>query len=371
MDKTTRRGFAVASTAVVAASMLGPGKRSAEASTRRSFADAVLSAFDRHRLVALGEGGTHGLQEHFDALTILLADPRTPDVVDDMVVEFGNARHQATVDRFTAGRAVDNADLRPAWRDTTQSPLATWDAPVFEQVFRTVRAVNADLPERRRIRVLLGDPPIDWSRTTTRAELGAYLLQRDSHAASVIQREVLDRGRRALICYGADHVLHGSLIESQLGERPYVIASLVPLAGDPGGLGARLARLPRRAVIPTSVAWLGSFDAGLLFPAARRGPGGEPSNFRCGVPVGSLIDAGLYLGPSAELTVSRENPAGYLDPAYWTELRRRNGVQGGIADLEAYRREQPVRFTPRELPEALRCPAAAARSKSQPSKENS
>ena len=89
----------------------------------RQLADAVLAAFKHHRLVAIGE--IHGQQEHHDALQVMLADPRLPEVVDDIVVEFGNALYQPTMDRFVAGPAVENAELRLVWRNTTQSPMST------------------------------------------------------------------------------------------------------------------------------------------------------------------------------------------------------------------------------------------------------
>src|SRR5262249_47211443 len=71
----------------------------------RQFADAVLAAFEHHRIVAIGE--IHGQQEHHDALQVMLADPRLPEVLDDIVVEFGNALYQPTMDRFVAGAAVE------------------------------------------------------------------------------------------------------------------------------------------------------------------------------------------------------------------------------------------------------------------------
>ena len=87
----------------------------------RQLADTVLAAFEHHRIVAIGE--IHGQQEHHDALQVMLADPRLPEVLDDIVVEFGNALYQPTMDRFVAGAAVENADLRLVWRNTTQSPM--------------------------------------------------------------------------------------------------------------------------------------------------------------------------------------------------------------------------------------------------------
>jgi hypothetical protein len=317
----------------------------------------VFAAFRTHRLVGIGE--VHGLQEHHDAVAAVLADPRLPGAVGAVVVEFGNALHQDTLDSFMAGAAVDNPALRRVWRDTTQSPLSTWDAPVYEQVFRTLRAVNRRLPAAGRIRVLAGDPPIDWAKVTTPDQVRAYLAQREAHAAEVVRGEALAGGRRALVLYGAQHLFHPhNAIEQAAGERMHVIATLAPLAGDPGGLAARLSRYPRGAVVPAGRGWLGGFDAGDAFPVGKFGaPGQPPANANCGVPLRNLIDAGLYLGQAADLTMSRENPAGYLDPAYWAELRRRNQLQGGVVPLDSYRQEQPVAYRPFALPPSMECPA--------------
>ena len=100
----------------------------------RELAGTVLDAFTRHRLVGIGE--SHGLQNHHDALQMLLTDPRLPAALDDIVVEFGNARYQDMVDRFIAGGPVADADLRMVWRNTMQSPRQTWNAPVYEQLAR-------------------------------------------------------------------------------------------------------------------------------------------------------------------------------------------------------------------------------------------
>lgn len=329
----------------------------------RELGGVVLDAFNRHRLVGIGE--SHGLQNHHDALQLLLADPRLPEVVDDSVVEFGNARYQDTMDRFIAGQPVADAELRAVWRNTTQSPRQSWDAPVYEQFYRTVRAVNWARPAGRQIRVLLGDPPIDWAAVADGSGIGAFLAQRDAHAASVVEQQVLAKGHRALLCYGAAHLVHpdlgirmppslASIIEQRTGERMYTICDLVPSAADPGGLAGQLSRYPRGAVIPVVGTWLGSVDAGLLFHVIAFGPNRAPVNPFRGVPLGSLLDVGLYLGQPGDLTASRPNPAIYLDPAYWEELQRRNAVLGGRAvDLDSYQREQPAQYPLPQLPPSL------------------
>jgi hypothetical protein len=62
------------------------------------------------------------------------------------------------------------------------------------------------------------------------------------------------------------------------------------------------------------------------------------------------------VGQPKDLTVSRENPAIYLDPVYWTELQRRNALYGDVINLDSYRQEQPVRYEPQVLPPSLQCP---------------
>jgi hypothetical protein len=133
-------------------------------------------------------------------------------------------------------------------------PSETWDAPVYEQFYRTVRAVNWTRPAGRQIRVLLGDPPIDWATVTRASQLDLFLSQRDTHAAAVVEKEeeVLAKNHRALLCYGGAHLLHNpatlhrpphsltAIIEQRTGERVCAITDLVPFAEDPGGLGTKL-----------------------------------------------------------------------------------------------------------------------------------
>ena len=325
----------------------------------RGLADTVLAALRTHRLVGLGEA--HNLQNHHDALTLLLIDPRLPGMVDDIVVEFGNTLCQPVIDRFIAGQPVANADLRPVWRNTTQSPVATWDEPVYEQFYRTVRAVNAALPAGRRIRVLLGDPPLDWSTITDSGQLRAIAgPQRDTHPASMIRAQVLDQGRRALICYGIGHLTHGGslagLLERLTGERPYLIADFLPLAGDPGGLASRFSRYPVGTAVPTAGTWLGSVDAGLFSPDSSAAPHGPQANPGCGFRLGTLIDAALYLGPPGDLTSSWWNPAIFLDPVYWKELQRRNALHRYPVNLDSYRQQDlPALFPATRLPPSQDC----------------
>jgi len=355
-----RRGFlTTAAAGLGAAGLATSGAAAASASSGSqgksgsSLTEAVLAAFRTNRLVAISD--SHQGQETHDLLMTLISDPRLPGVVNDIVVEFGDAFYQDTIDTFVLdGQPVADADLRPVWRNTTQSPLATGDAPVYEQIYRRVRAVNWTLPPGKRIRVLLGDPPFDWSQVTSRGQIPGG--QRNTYPASVIEQQVLAKGRRALLFYGGVHLLHNtadtstsivSLIEQQTGVRAHVILDLMPLSTDPGGVLARLAACPRGTVIPTAGTWLGQTSAGDVLPGVLQGQVGQPPklvNPWCGTTLGQLVDAGLYLGQAAEMTASWPDPAIFLDPAYWAELQRRNTIQGNIADLNTYRQEKPPAY---------------------------
>ena len=101
---------------------------------------AILTAFERHEIVALGD--PHGNEQAHEFRLELIRDPRFAATVDDIVVEWGNARYQDVMDRFVDGDDVSDAELRQVWQNTTQ-PGQGNDRPVTETFFRAVREVNA------------------------------------------------------------------------------------------------------------------------------------------------------------------------------------------------------------------------------------
>src|SRR5262245_23849898 len=121
----------------------------------------ILDAFKTHDVVALSEG-SHGNEQGHAFRLALIRDPRFSSTVNDIVVEFGNALYQDVIDRFVQGQQVPYEELRKVWQDTTQR-TTVWDRPIYEEFYRAVRDVNTKLPAERRLRVLLGDPPVDWA----------------------------------------------------------------------------------------------------------------------------------------------------------------------------------------------------------------
>jgi hypothetical protein len=174
--------------------------------------EAVIAAFDRANLVALGE--RHWTREDSQFRLDLLRHPAFARAANDIVVEFGNPLYQPILDRFMSGDSVPAGELQRVWRDTTQP--GAWDSPVYEEFLSTVRAVNLELAPDRRLRVLAADYPIDWSRVSSAADLDGPIHDRDRFAAKVIRDEVLDRSRKALMVFGAAHLYRnrpGTVVE--------------------------------------------------------------------------------------------------------------------------------------------------------------
>jgi hypothetical protein len=204
----------------------------------------VLALFEKTPIVAFGE--IHGLEQPHTFLRALLADPQFGRTVHTVVVEFGNAKYQATADAYVLGqRAVSRDELRQVWRNTTQSWVNTWDAPIYERFFQTVRAVNQARPRGQRpLRVVLGDPPIDWAKVRTPADTLPF-ADRDGFAARQVEQTVLARGERALLVMGLGHTARlgpaalrssGTAAERIEAAHPGTVSSLMVYVGFPDEL---------------------------------------------------------------------------------------------------------------------------------------
>ncbi len=286
----------------------------AQAAVARDPIAAIAEAFKTHRLVAVGDN--HGnVQGHAFRLA-LIRDPRLAGVFNDIVVEFGNARYQDLIDRFIRGEAVADVDLRHVWQDTTQIEEA-WDLPIYEEFFRAVRTVNASRRPNERLRVLLGDPPIDWNAVHSAKDLKPW-MDRDKHAVDVIRREVLARKHRGLVIYGDQHLVRRNTVIGAPDEWADGIVARLEKAGltrvfnihtdtrmDLAATQPEIASWPRPslAMLPGT-----SFGQTVMQPGPNRKP----------VQMQEQFDAILYLGSPAAMTIAQLAPALCADAGYVT-----------------------------------------------------
>ena len=206
-----------------------------------------------------GAGGTR------EFLTSLVRHPRFAGTVTDIVVEFGNARYQDVADRYVAGEPVARDQLEQIWENTTVA-TGVWTAPMYEGMLSEVRSLNGTLPLNKRIRVLLGDPPIDWSvvRGPADEDMNDW---RDAHFAWVVGEQVMKRGRRALLWIGGAHLSRqvffpNSLIH--LLDRRFPGQTLVALAIDRRDVDPqvldRFGDWQSLTAVPVRDTWLGRLD---------------------------------------------------------------------------------------------------------------
>lgn len=289
---------------------------SSQGTARLDAIEGILSAFDRHSIVAVAEA--HRVEQDKAFLLSLIARPEFAAKVNDIVVEFGNARLQRTLDRYMAGRAVPPGELRRVWGDTTVVN-GLWDAPVYEQFFAAVRERNRSLTQKQKLRVLACDPPIDWAKVRNLDDAAPF-LSRDSFCASVLEREVLARGRRALVVMGDAHIsrrhVTGRPLENAItlveGKHPgsaFVVLTYFGQFRDSALMEERLGTAPIPSLSLLRGAWLGELPSvGPRPPTRTRVGGGQSATEQVtGTPPPRLEEVGdalLYLGPKNIFTRS-------------------------------------------------------------------
>jgi hypothetical protein len=300
--------------------------------------DGIFEGFRNHPLVGLGDD--HGLSQAMEFYAALVRDPRFAREVGNVVVEFGAAGRQDVIDRYVSGEAVPYAELRSVWTDTVG-----WNPPPgqvgFARFFATVRAVNKGLPADRRIRIWLGEPPIDWS-TATRDRATSAMNQRDSYPAGLITDNILAKGRKSLVIYGHAHFANRGTLRERVeaknpgafylvipysnSHRPAACAPLVVHAAKVWPTPALAA--PRAGAVPDSVmrdCSTYNFTT-MFFSLPKDGAAAVPPTAPA---AGSqAFNAVLFYGPLENLTQGPFLPDYVLDTEYRREMNRRSQVGG-------------------------------------------
>src|SRR5262249_24386397 len=145
-----------------------------------------------------------------DLILTLIRDPTFAKKVNDIEIECGNSLYQDLLDRYTSAGDVSFRDVQKVWRNTTQPPCGR--SGFYEQLVPLVSAIHRNLPREKLLRVPAADPPFDSDRIQTAEDLrrAVLSLRRDTNIASVIEKEVLAKHRKALMLMGTLHLLHGT-----------------------------------------------------------------------------------------------------------------------------------------------------------------
>jgi hypothetical protein len=329
--------------------------------TVRPAIDGAMAAFQNHPLVGMlnWEGAdNHDLAQQEDFYAALVRDPRFAHDVGNVVVEFGASSAQGIIDRYVNGQDVPYTELRKVWTDTLG-----WVPPPIDlgyvNLFAQVRATNLTLPPAQRIHVWLSEPPVDWSKVKKPEDLappGMDVLQfRDNYVSDFIERQILDRRRKALVIYGGYHFVTDPIL---IGARPPGSASMAQQVEKryPGAIfkistyvghftnAACTAEFEKDKtklappVLLTPIRGTTADDPSFLRrcvvarvkapPNMPREKQAEYMDHEARSEAGLNTDAMLYLGPAASLTESPTMPDAYLDGAYLKEIMRRLRIIG-------------------------------------------
>ena len=301
----------------------------------------IIEAFRTHQLVGLSEGPHGNIEGHLFRLS-LIRDPRFSAVVNDIVVEFGSGRHQEVMDRFIRGEAVDDEALRHVWEDTTNVNPG-WERPIYREFFHAVRAVNAALPPGRKLRVLLGDAPIDWETIHTRDELRAATRAHGNYTEEVIRREVLAKNRRALLIFGDGHFMgrgEGLGLSGEF-ERDGVYVWTITSGGGMNPREVPIGQpdmtnwpVPSLAVLKGTTLGMKAYGFFYEIPPVR-------PEFWGAMKLEGQYDALLWLGPTRTLA---EIPAALCaDERYMAMRLARMAIGNGQASADRFKRECAAR----------------------------
>ena len=304
---------------------------------------AVLQAFETHDIVMLGE--IHNNKQEYEWLQSLVANPEFADRVDDVVMEFGNSLYQKSVDRYVAGEAVPIEEVQRAWRNTLGLGPPP---PIYGDLYKAVRETNVRRHGKHQMRVLCGDPYIDWDKVITKYDIGPFLGHRDQWYAQVVKEEVLAKHHRALLIAGATHFLRGQgdpnrpqgvrqnhrkrhnswsnpgYIEPELrraGAKTFLILAGTNAVKGYDDLDHRFDSWPAPSIALLNGNWVGELSA---MPVITGGTG----EIQPPLKLKDAADALLYLGPRDSL-ISVEAAREEVDGTpYGKELLRRMTILG-------------------------------------------
>jgi len=280
---------------------------------------AITHAFDTQFTVMFGEA--HANKQEYDFLRALVSSPQFADKVDDIVVEYGNSLYQKTVDRYIAGEDVPMEDVQKAWRNTMAlGPVS----PVYPSLYEAVRQVNRQRPGKHQIRILLGDPYINWDNVKSREDVGPYLAHRDEFYASVVKEEVVAKHRRAFLIAGWPHFARPpagpGYIEKEIraaGATTFVILFGTNAVGGYDDLDKRFDQWKRPALVPLKDNWVGDLPAMPVLSGGTAPAGHDPIKLK------GIADALLYLGSRDILTMMLMSQADLEGTPYGREINRR------------------------------------------------
>ena len=296
----------------------------------------IYQSFQTHQVIGLGEGG-HNLINAHQCIAKILMNEKIIDILDVIILEFLNAKYQNILDKFMLGENVSVSELQKLWRDSSQSPGLFGEASIYLELLKTLRQINIRLPQAKKIRVLAGDPPIDWDKIHTINDYNQQLSYgelRHSFPVELIKEFAINQKKRILVIYSEFHITkiadhRSSTPYSTITERvnqvsPEIMKSIAMIYSSELLEQERILDLDNYSVIELQDDKIGKLPASIYWNSNDILQDGQKINIFDNYKLLDIFDALIYLGSRRSLQWSNPNTDNFDDQALQELNRRKN-----------------------------------------------
>jgi hypothetical protein len=280
-------------------------------------ADALAAKFADHQFIFIGS--THGDLKIEEFLTCLITRPAFTQRVTDIVTEWASAGQQRLLDRYVISlEDIGRDDLAPIWFDT-DAPTMWTTLPQVRQSLETLREVNKTLPLAKRIRLVGGNDPTDWTKVRVVDDLAPYPFKTNFTRHLIIEHLAREPGNKTLVVYGDGHIRYqgnnfmGDL-DAALGRaKLFVVGRIGELRAEERAYLATVGDPSKPFFVEAA-----RFPSTIPWPSSLRIAHEETSPR-----LADYVDAFVYLGPEPDKDLTGSIP---LSAAQRRELDRRSSI---------------------------------------------
>ncbi len=220
-------------------------------------------------------------------------------------MEFANADQQNTLDKYISGEKVALDELRKVWRESTQCINKFGESTIYFDLLKKIRNINLNLPIDKKIRVLGGDPPINWKSICSLEEYHKIISNRDKFAAELAIEYGIARSMKVLMIYSEYHFtkindksrIENPTITNYINEKyPNTMKVIAVLDPERFQLSEKTTNWPLYSALDLNTNEIGNLPAENYFTKIFNKDG--RMILFAGNKIKELFDAFLYIGQS-------------------------------------------------------------------------
>ncbi len=173
---------------------------------RTNAEEYIIRTFQHCNIIGLGEGGHH-LENAHQFFHQLFENKKFQEIVDVVILEFANTDYQNILDEYIYGKEVDVNELQKLWRESTQSATLFGEANIYFELLKKIREINFALPKDKKIRVLGGDPSINWASINNIEDWKNQVgYEREILPATLAKEFGINQKKKVLLIYSEFHL---------------------------------------------------------------------------------------------------------------------------------------------------------------------